>query len=263
MKIAELRVGTSGWNYKDWKGIFYPKGLASSGYLGWLSRHFNTAELNFSFYRLPTPAMYRKWAAQTPDGFLLALKVSRYITHIERLVDVEDAWKKFIGNAKALGDKMGPLLVQLPENFKADADRLKSFLKVVHRGTRKRSFRLAFEFRNPGWFDPGILELLKNYDAALVIAQSDRYRQAPLTPTASFIYLRFHGPGKLFASKYDDEQLREWAERIGKWRRQGLPVFAYFNNDSHGYAISDAQALLRMCDRRKPKPSNSASRRVA
>lgn len=243
---AELRVGTSGWNYGDWRGIFYPAELAGAEYLGWYSRHFDTAELNYSFYRLPRPSTYEKWAAETPEGFVLALKVSRFITHIRRLEGTEDAWQRFLENARALGGKLGPLLLQLPPSFKADAGRLERFLAAARRGKEEGAARLAFEFRHSSWFEPGILELLQRLDVALVIAQSERYPQAPLTPTASFVYLRFHGPGRLFSSEYTDEQLAEWAGRIHAWRAQGRAVFAYFNNDFHGYAVSNARTLLRL-----------------
>jgi uncharacterized protein YecE (DUF72 family) len=243
---GELRVGTSGWNYGDWRGIFYPDSIKSAEYLSFYARHFDTTEINYSFYHLPRPSTYEKWAAQTPEKFLFAVKASRVITHIRRLVDVGEEWRRFVESALALGSKLGPVLLQLPPSLKADRERLAAFLREARAVKGARGLRLAFEFRHGTWFEPDICELLHKHQAALVVAQSERYPQAPMTPTAPFVYLRFHGPGALFASKYSEQELEEWAERIRKWRAAGLTVFAYFNNDFHGYAIENARRLREL-----------------
>lgn len=244
--MSELRIGTSGWNYGEWRGLFYPKELKSTDFLAWYARHFDTTEVNYSFYRLPRPSTYAKWAAQTPERFLFALKVSRFITHIKRLEGTGAEWRLFLANARTLGDKLGPLLVQLPPSLRADAGRLERFLAAAPAPGGEPAPRIAFEFRHESWFIPEILGLLRHHGAALVIADSARYPKAPPAATAPFVYLRFHGPAQLFASKYSDAQLSEWAGRISAWRAEGRDVFAYFNNDVRAHAVENAQTLLRM-----------------
>lgn len=241
-----LHVGTSGWNYGDWKGLFYPEQLRSKDYLRFYAEHFSTTEVNYSFYHLPKPSTYRNWAGQTPEGFVFAVKASRYLTHVKRLRDVAEEWRRFLTHTMALGVKLGPVLLQFPPSMRGDGDLLRRFLEPE----RPAPVKLACEFRHPSWFDPEIYELLREHNTALVIAQSGRYPQAPAIPTARFWYLRFHGPGSLFASKYSERELREWARRIRGWLDAGSEVYAYFNNDVGGYAIDNAKTLLRMVGRR-------------
>lgn len=236
---GELRIGTSGWNYGDWSGVFYREPLKSKEYLSYYARHFGTVEVNYSFYHLPRPETYLNWSGQTPEGFVFAVKASRAITHINRLKNVEDAWRKFLGNAEVLGRKLGPALLQFPPSFRGDRALLAHFLDL----TGQHKVRLAFEFRHASWFTGAVAGLLREKGAAMVTAQSSRYPQAPLEATAPFIYLRFHGPEQLFASSYSDEQLRAWAARIRDWLAAPLDVYVYFNNDFHGYALSNARTL--------------------
>lgn len=241
-----LRAGTSGWNYPDWKGVFYPPELKSRDYLGWYSRHFDTTEVNYSFYHLPKRRTYENWAAQTPDGFLFALKASRFITHVKRLEDVDEEWRRFLDNAQALGPKLGPVLLQFPPSFKAAQAALKKFLSMSDSVASAGKLKLAFEFRHASWFDPEICELLRHHQAALVIAHSQRFPQAPLVPTAPFVYVRFHGPERLFGSRYSTADLEAWAARMKRWLNEGRMVYAYFNNDFHGYAIQNAKELAAL-----------------
>ncbi len=255
VRRGALRVGTSGWTYGDWKGRFYPEDLKPAEYLTWYARRFDTTEINYSFYHLPQPKTFEKWAAQTPEKFVFAVKVSRFITHIQRLEDVREPWEKFLERAAHLGRKLGPLLLQFPPSFRADPARLEAFLETSRElGAR----RLAFEFRHASWFVPEVASLLAGHDAALVIAHSSRYPCAPPEATASFVYLRFHGPRELFASRYSEAELEEWAERIRGWRREGRSVYAYFNNDRFGYAIENAEMLAGLS--RKPSGTRGASR---
>jgi uncharacterized protein YecE (DUF72 family) len=238
-----IHIGTSGWNYGDWRGRFYPPDLPAKQYLGFYARQFRTVEVNYSFYHLPRPSTYENWAAQVPDGFVFAVKASRWITHIRRLEEVEDKWRNFLANATVLGEKLGPILLQFPPSFKANAAALGAFLAAT-----RKPLRLAFEFRHASWFDPGILELLRHYQAALVVADSERYPQAPALRTGPFTYLRFHGPAELFASSYSDDQLRAWSSRIKTWLSDGAAVYAYFNNDFHGHALANARTLAGFLD---------------
>lgn len=243
---AEFRAGTSGWTYGSWRGRFYPQDLKSADYLAWYARHFNTVEINYSFYHLPQPKTFEKWAAGTPAGFLFAVKVSKVVTHTRRLEGVEDPWRKFLEHASHLRDKLGPLLLQLPPSFKADVSRLEAFLELSRRlGARQ----LALEFRHASWFTPEVDALVAGHGAALVIGHSSRYPSAPLETASPFFYLRFHGPRELFASRYSEEELAAWAAHVRAWLAEGRPVYAYFNNDVSGYAIANARMLVRLVGR--------------
>jgi uncharacterized protein YecE (DUF72 family) len=250
---GQLYVGTSGWTY-NWED-FYPEDLPNRRRLDFYARRFSTIEVNYSFYRLPRETTYEKWADQTLETFVFALKLSRFITHVKRLHGVKTAFRKFVECAAPLGAKLGPVLVQLPPSFGLDVRRLERFLERAHEVGEERSLhplRLAFEFRHPTWFGSDArtaLETLERYGAAFVCGHSSRYpypRPAPLT--GDFMYLRFHGPGKMFASAYGRRSLRRWVPLIQGWLDDGIDVFAYFNNDVGGHAVRDAQALLVQLD---------------
>ena len=244
--MARVWIGTSGWTYSSWKGVFYPSDLPSRHYLEFYAREFPTTEVNYSFYHLPRPSTYEKWAAQAPDNFLFALKASRFITHVKRLVDVEEAWATFIHNALVLGPHLGPILFQFPPSFGCDRRRLAAFLKNVQGSWPKSHFlRLAFEFRHNTWFIEEIFSLLRKNDVALCVADSSRYpRRDELT--TNFTYLRFHGRTELFASRYTDSELAEEAKQIRRHLRNGRDVYVYFNNDAHGYAVENARTLKHL-----------------
>jgi uncharacterized protein YecE (DUF72 family) len=256
--MTKLFVGTSGWVYSHWKGIFYPEDLPSKDRLSYFSKFFKTTEVNYSFYHLPRPTTYQKWYSQTPKDFLFAVKASRFITHIKRLKGVREAFKQFLENALNLKEKLGPILFQFPPSFKADSEnlkRLKNFLKYLNTPTlilplRQAEgedrggggVRCAFEFRHKSWFDDKIYKLLKGHNIAWVIADSSRYPRADVV-TSDFVYIRMHGPGALFSSKYSKEQLKNLAQKIKKWLKT-CDIFVYFNNDFHGFAIENAKELL-------------------
>jgi uncharacterized protein YecE (DUF72 family) len=223
--------------------------------LEFYSERFRSVEVNYSFYRLPLKTTYEKWADQSPDGFLFTLKLSRFITHVKRLHGVKTAFRTFITRAAPLGAKLGPVLVQLPPTFGIDVGRLERFLKGACEVGGERGInplRLAFEFRHPTWFGPdatAALDTLKRYGAAFVCAHSNRYPYPDTEPvTGDFMYLRFHGPVKMFESEYGRSGLSRWALLIDKWRGKGIDVFAYFNNDVSGHAVRDAQALLELVE---------------
>jgi uncharacterized protein YecE (DUF72 family) len=250
---GKLFVGTSGWSY-GWDG-FYPADLPARERLAFYASRFPSAEVNYSFYHLPKESTLAKWGGETPDRFVFALKLSRFITHIKRLKGVATPLRTFLGRAKTLGKKLGPILVQLPPSFRLDAKRLAAFLAAAARAEIAlglEGFRLAFEFRHPTWFAPGkardaALALLEDRGAALAFAHSARYPYPVDEPiTADFVYLRFHGPRELFASRYGPAGLKPWAKKIRRWRSRGLDVYAYFNNDVAGYAAEDAAALARL-----------------
>ncbi len=227
-------VGTSGWVYPDWRGAFYPRGLPQRDWLPWFAERFPTVEVNASFYALPAPATFARWREATPEGFTFAVKASRYVTHIRRLRDAEAPVATFWERALALGDKLGPVLFQLPPGFVADVGLLHAFLQTL-----PRQMRAAFEFRDASWDTEEVRTALDAVDAAWVLADRPGWR-VPLHVTGGWSYVRFH-QGTRSAPGYPRAKLRRWADRIA-----GLPAdrtFVYFNNDQGGAATEDARSL--------------------
>ncbi|HEV7384694.1 MAG TPA: DUF72 domain-containing protein [Phenylobacterium sp.] len=236
--MSALRIGCSGWTYKDWTGPFYPPGTKDRERLEYYATRFDTAELNASFYRLPSEATVEGWARRAPAGFIFAWKVSRFITHNKKLRDCEDSVDLVFGRMAPLGDKLGPALVQLPPMLRRDDDRLARFLSLLPKGRR-----CTVEFRHPSWYDAAVFSILADHDAALCI--SDHHSApSPWEVTASWAYVRGHGPGGRYRGRYPPAELAEWAVRVTGWRRQGRDVFAYFDNDIKSAAPLDAQALM-------------------
>jgi len=242
--MKNIYIGTSGFSYKNWKGKFYPDDLPISKQLEFYSEHFNSVEINNSFYHLPRKTTYESWAARTPDDFRFVIKGSRYITQFLSLSNTNDAVKKFFEPAEALGKKLEVVLWQLPPRLKADEKRLISFISVLEKNRVAKKVRHAFEFRNASWFDESILKILKDKNCGFVIAHSNRWPSAEFV-TADFIYLRFHGAPRLFYSNYTDESLREWSMKAKKLAR-GKDAFAYFNNDAGSFAIPNAFKLKEL-----------------
>ena len=249
--MPTIYIGTSGWVYGHWEGIFYPEDLPSKDKLKYFSKHFKTAEINYSFYHLPRPSTYQKWYSETPADFIFAIKASRFITHIKRLYGVKETWQQFLENALHLKEKLGPFLFQFPPSFRAtneNFERLEIFLKDITKNLRQIKataiiLRYAFEFRHESWFNEKIYNLLKKHNVAWVIADSPSYPKAEEV-TTDFVYIRLHGPKVLFASKYTEKELSSLAQKIKKWLKQNLDVYAYFNNDFSGYAIENARTLM-------------------
>lgn len=238
--MSECHVGTSGWTYKHWRNKFYPENLSAAKYLAFYSQRFSTAEVNYSFYRLPLASTYQKWANTVDDSFVFAVKASRFISHVKRLNECGQAWSKFTENAKTLGSKLGPILVQLPENFSSDPDRLSAFLSDVKSG--EDGIRIAFEFRHESWFNREVYRILETHGAALVAADSPRYPRFDIQ-TTDFMYFRFHGRTSLFASKYSLVEMAEEAKKIRNYLKDGTDVYAYFNNDGNAHAVINARQL--------------------
>lgn len=246
----KLHIGTSGWAYSHWDGIFYPEDLPSKNKLKYFSRYFKTVEINYSFYHLPRPTTFQNWYKQASRGFIFAVKVSRFITHIKRLKNVKGAWEQLIENALNLKEKLGPILFQFPPSFRATKDniqRLENFLKTINiQQLTIYNLHFAFEFRHKTWYDQIIYNLLKKYKVAWVIADSSRYPRADVV-TANFVYIRMHGPKAIFSSKYTKKELSSLSQEIKRWLRQKLDVYVYFNNDFYGYALENARELIRLC----------------
>src|SRR5688572_22544586 len=203
MPEPEPRIGTSGWNYRHWRGVFYPPGLPPARWLEYYAREFETVEINYSFYRLPTPQNFATWREQVPDGFDFAVKGNRFITHLKRLADPADPLARFFNSVSALRPRVGPILWQLPPRFACDLPRLSGFLAAL-----SRDHRHAFEFRHDSWFVEPVYELLATHNAALCWADRGG-ESSPLVRTAGWAYVRFHG-GLGDGWAYLDHQLRTW-----------------------------------------------------
>jgi uncharacterized protein YecE (DUF72 family) len=232
-------IGTSGWVYPHWREVFYPPKLAQSKWLEFYTRHFPTVELNNSFYHLPTEKAFSNWRDTSPHGFVYAVKVSRFITHIKRLKDVEEPVETFLSRARHLNEKLGPLLYQLPPNMHRNDERLDSFLSLLPSGHRH-----VVEFRHESWLDEGVFDILRRHNVGFCVFDMPGL-PCPLLATADFAYIRFHGSTGLYFSCYSDEELEDWARRISGLAKDLEAVYIYFNNDAEGFAIKNAQTLVR------------------
>jgi uncharacterized protein YecE (DUF72 family) len=280
---SPVHIGISGWRYAPWRGVFYPPGLAQRRELEHASRELNSIELNGSFYSLQRPTSYQRWHDETPAGFVFSVKGPRFITHMKKLAGVEAPLANFFASGiLALGDKLGPVLWQLPPNLGYDADRLAAFFAQLPRDTGEaaglaahhdermegraltttdvdRRIRHALEVRHPSFETPEFVELLRAHDVALVCA--DTAGKWPMLDdvTSDFVYTRLHGGEELYVSGYDDEALEHWAEKVRTWQSGGTPtngrtlappapvagrdVFVYFDNDVKVRAPFDAMSL--------------------
>lgn len=254
----QLYIGTSGWVYNHWNGIFYPEGLSSKNRLKYFSEHFKTTEINYSFYHLPKPQIYENWYSQTPEDFIFAVKASRFITHVKRLKGVETAWERVLENALHLKEKLGPILFQFPENFRPTDENVKRLEQLLGLIDSRTNLRFALEFRHIAWCDKQIYEILRKHKSAWVIASSPKYPAAEVV-TSDFVYIRMHGSKILSESNYTDEELRPLARKIREWLKNNLDAYVYFNNDFRGYAIKNAKRLLHLLNGNQTTTTESSS----
>ena len=236
--MSEIRVGCSGWVYRPWRGPFYPPEIPQKDWFAFYASRFDTAEINASFYRLPSEKMVAGWVERAPPGFLFAWKVSRFITHNKKLKDAAESVALVYGRMTPLGDKQGPSLIQLPPQLRRNDERLAEFLALLPAG------RHTVEFRHPSWYEAPVFRILADFDVSLCISDH-HHAPAPWEVTASWVYVRGHGPGGRYAGSYPPEELARWAERISEWRAAGRDVYAYFDNDIGCAAPHDAMALKR------------------
>jgi uncharacterized protein YecE (DUF72 family) len=242
--VRQVRVGCSGWNYPDWRERVYPKGLPPSKWLEHYATLFDSVEVNNTFYRLPRVEAVARWVEQSPQGFVFAVKASRYLTHVKRLRELGAGVDRFYAHIEPLArsQKMGPVLWQLPRTFKRDDERLAGALEALPPGQH------CFEFRHESWFVDETYELLRRHNAALVIGDHPQRPFQTHELTADWTFVRFHYGHRGRNGNYSDRELEEWAARIADWRRRA-DVYAYFNNDWMGYAVRNGlrlKALLRL-----------------
>jgi uncharacterized protein YecE (DUF72 family) len=235
-----VHIGCSGWNYESWKDEFY-EGKPAREWLRHYARHFDTVEVNNTFYRLPLVTSVARWVEETPPDFLFAVKASRYLTHVKRLTDLDEGVRRYYERLDPLvrSPKLGPVLWQLPANFRRDDDRLASTLQVLPPG------RHCFEFRHASWFVEPVYELLRKHEAALVIGDRPEVRDFQSHElTTDWTYVRFHYGSRGRRGNYSESELEEWARRFERWRRE-VEIFAYFNNDWEVFAVRNALWLKR------------------
>ena len=237
---AAVHVGCSGWIYAHWRGLFYPRDLKSAQWFEYYARHFDTVEINNTFYRLPEASVFAAWREQAPAGFIYAVKASRYLTHMKKLKDPAEPLARLLDRAVFLQDHLGPILYQLPPGWRADAARLDAFL-----GQLPKDRRHVLEFRDESWYAAEILALVRSHGASLCV--HDMPGRAPeRVALGPIVYVRFHGPTGLYSGSYDADALRPWAEWLADQRDAGRDTYVYFNNDIGGHAVRDAARLREM-----------------
>jgi uncharacterized protein YecE (DUF72 family) len=237
---GRARVGCSGWQYRHWRGDFYPGSLPQSRWFEHYASVFDTVEINNTFYRLPEMATFAAWAERAPADFEFAIKASRFLTHMKKLKDPEEPVERMFSRMRALGSHLGPVLYQLPPGWTVDADRFAHFLDVL-----PEQVRHAVEFRDSSWYVPAIRALAAAHDVAICLhdmpgSATGRNVEGP------FVYVRFHGASTRYGGSYSDDRLRRWAAWLNDRLAEGCDVYAYFNNDVGGHAPRNALTLRRM-----------------
>jgi uncharacterized protein YecE (DUF72 family) len=244
---AQVWIGTSGWSYKHWENdAFYPKHLPAAEFLPFFAGNFPTVEINYSYYRLPPRPSFEAWRRKAPDGFVFAVKASRYLTHMKKLKDPAEPLQRLLHNASGLGETFGPLLFQFPRRWDVDLERLRDFMQTLQ---SHPPHRYAFEFRHQSWLTAAVYDCLREHHAALCLPIG---WGIPLDVqlTAEWTYIRFHGGQR--SHFFEDDELEPWAARIRDWRSQSVDSYSYFNNDTlwqgRPAAIDNARRLSEMVE---------------
>lgn len=232
-----IRIGCSGWNYRHWRGRFYSESLPVKRWFSFYTEHFDTVEINNSFYRLPKPATVDGWRKQAPDGFSYAVKANRYLTQAKNLRDCEEPMARMMASFSHFGSTLGPILYQLPPHLSVDHERLAKFLQIMPKGTKP-----IFEFRHPSWYRDDIFTLLERHDAGLCVHDMAG-SVSPRLALGQTAYVRFHGSEGKYWGRYPKPTLIEWAEWMQEQAHNGRTVWVYFNNDPEAQAINDALSL--------------------
>ncbi len=242
--MARIRIGTSGYMYRHWRGVLYPEGLPQRLWLERSAAVFDTVEMNATFYRLPSRESVERWRDAVPARFTFAVKGSRYLTHMKRLLDADEGLRRFYRPVSRFGPKLGPVLWQLPPQVKPDPARLEHFLARLPRG------RHAFEFRDPAWYGDDTCAVLDRHGAAF--CEHDRVDRPPPRDTGGFRYVRFHGTTGRYEGRYGAAGLRRFAGGCLASAARGRDVYVYFNNDLGGHAVRDALDLLALLGEDRP-----------
>ena len=243
----KIHIGTSGWSYKHWRELYYPPKLAASKWLPFYAADFSASEINASFYKLPTQETAMKWASQVPADFIFCPKMSRFLTHMKKLRDPEEPVERFFSVFHVIKDRLGPVLIQLHPLLKFNYDTAEHFYTLLKK--EYRDYEFVVEVRQDSWLSEESLTLMTKYDIGLVISQSGGDFPYCEMITAKNIYVRFHGPKALYASPYSDTMLRDFARKFRSWVKEGHIVWAFFNNDIHGYAPVDAKRLQKLVNK--------------
>ncbi|MGZ8349658.1 MAG: DUF72 domain-containing protein [Allosphingosinicella sp.] len=238
--MAMIRIGCSGWNYRHWRELFYPKGLPARRWFEFYAAQFDTVEINNSFYRLPTAETFEKWRGQAPPGFCYAVKANRFLTQARKLKDCEEPLARMMTPMRRLGDRFGPVLYQLPPHFRINLERLEAFLALVPKDVTN-----VFEFRDTSWLVPETCDLLDRYGASFCVHDMPGSATARIA-VGSAGYVRFHGGAGKYWGRYSDAALLDWTDWIVREAQAGRPVWCYFNNDIEAHAIDDALTLKAM-----------------
>lgn len=244
MAKGKIHIGTSGWSYSDWRSIYYPPKTKSTDYLVHYSKDFDCAEINSSFYSLPRVATVQNWVDKTPDHFRFCAKMSRYLTQMKRLRDPEQPLEKFFTAMEPLGEKLAYVLFQLPPSLKFDEQVVTYLFDLLRRDYRHYHF--ALEARHASWLEDLPLSLLREYGIPLVISQSGVGYPYLESDLHADMYLRFHGPKELFSSRYSDEMLQQYADKIKLWTKEGHNVWIFFNNTMGSNGLDNARTLKSM-----------------
>ncbi|MCK4354404.1 MAG: DUF72 domain-containing protein [Dehalococcoidia bacterium] len=236
---AKYHIGCSGWHYDHWRVLYYPERLPKPRWLQFYARQFSTVELNNSFYHLPSEKAFATWKESTPNNFVFAVKVSRFITHIKRLRNLGSAVENFLSRACLLQDKLGPLLYQLPPSMKRNDKILEDFLSSL-----PQEYRHVFEFRHESWLSDSLFQILRRHNAGLCVFDMPG-STCPLVATSDFAYIRLHGSATLYSSCYSDKELAQWAKKIVQLGEKVEAVYVYFNNDAEAFAVKNALTLVK------------------
>lgn len=243
-ETSGLFIGTSGWSYKHWASIFYPENLKPDHYLEYYTARFECVELNSSFYHLPKETTVTGWMQRTPDNFKFCPKLSRFITHQKRLSQVEEPLKNYFAVFEPMKSRLGPMLIQLPPGLPCDQSLISDFLNQIKE--QYNDYRFAIEVRHRSWITDAFFDLLSKFGIAFVLADSGNRFPYHEVVTTDFVYLRFHGHEELYASEYSEPDLIRYAQKITNWLGQDKEVWAFFNNDYHGFAVKNAKQLTEL-----------------
>lgn len=235
-------MGTSGWSYDHWRGLFYPLDVPRGRWFAHYAGYFSSVEINYTFYRLPSEKTFNRWQEEAPEQFVYALKAPNTITHLKKLRRPEEALHRFLERARLLKDKLGPILYQLPPNWHCNAQRLGEFLALL-----PSDLQHVVEFRDQSWHCDEVLKLLREKGVSFCIVSLPDF-SCPSVVTSSTVYIRMHGTGVKYGGRYTGEQLRGWARRVLSFVKQGNDTFVYFNNDAHAYAVENAWELRHLLE---------------